>query len=656
MWQHIVQQITSIQKEPDSEMNSSSSTGESQVAQFPSVVDLPQVIDGVIVSGTHSASNETAAQPERQLIQGPVTLSIKTMIELPLGLLWCSILLLLMIRLLNIIVTASHNLLQPALFVILTVTILAAINIRRRFAVSWHIQPTSRNVSSDDQFAVPMNAARNRQRERGIGAVAQRLRQHVRTLPQQIGLVAGVLVPQARMRLPAPWQRVFHIFVVFTVLMMGLATPVEGKGSPLLAILTPDVEDLPPPVPNPEVAQLYAGQEIVYLGLSDPKGAALDATLARRFERDTGIRVKVIPRALSATENYATYQRLFQTQSTDIDVYALDIIWMKAFAPHLVDLGPKLGEIAEMHIAGVVQNSFVDGRLVAMPRADNLGLLYYRSDLLQAYGYSQPPQTWDELEEMARTIQAGERDGGNANFWGFVWQGAPYEGLTCNALEWIASQGGGALIEDGQVTINNTYAVQALQRAQRWVGTISPHDVTVAKEEDSRQIFQNGNAAFMRNWPYVYAALKNSNESGVSEKFAVAPLPRNAGQASVGAVGGDQLGVSIYSRHSDAAIEFVRYMTSPEVQKWRAVVGSYVPTIQSVQSDLEVRQMLPFLEQFQRTQRVIRPSDETGERYNQASTSVFVGVNRVLFGADATEIVPQVARDLQHDMSEPPIR
>jgi trehalose/maltose transport system substrate-binding protein len=397
----------------------------------------------------------------------------------------------------------------------------------------------------------------------------------------------------------------------------------------------------------------YAGQEIVYLGLADSKGAALDATLARRFERDTGIRVRVIPRALSATENYATYQRLFHTQSHDIDVYALDIVWMHAFAPYLVDLAPKLGEAAKAHVAGVVQNSVVDGRLVAMPRFDNLGLLYYRSDLLRAYGYDRPPQTWDELEEMARTIQAGERAGGNANFWGFIWQGAPYEGLTCNALEWIASQGGGTIIENGRVTIDNGHAVRALLRAQRWIGTISPQDVTVAKEEDSRQVFQKGNAAFMRHWPYAYASLRDSNTSAVPGKFDVAPLPHNLGQARVGVVGGDQLGVSSYSRHPDAAIEFVRYMTSPEVQKWRAAVGAYIPTIQAVQDDPEVHQMLPFLKQFQQTQRVTRPSDETGTRYYQASTSFFLGVNRVLFGADAATIVQQIEQDLRRDLPTP---
>ena len=112
---------------------------------------------------------------------------------------------------------------------------------------------------------------------------------------------------------------------------------------------------------------------------------------------------------------------------------------------------------------------------------------------------------------MAAKIQAGERAEGNQDFWGFVFQGKAYEGLTCDALEWVASSGGGTIVEmDGTISINNPQAVKAIQRAGEWVGTIAPLGVTGFAEEDSRAVFQAGNAAFHRNWPYVWS-LANSD-------------------------------------------------------------------------------------------------------------------------------------------------
>jgi trehalose/maltose transport system substrate-binding protein len=136
-----------------------------------------------------------------------------------------------------------------------------------------------------------------------------------------------------------------------------------------------------------------------------------------------------------------------------------------------------------------------------MPFNTELGVLYYRADLLQKYGYRNPPATWDELEKMAARIQAGERAGGNNNFWGYVWQGAAYEGLTCNAFEWQASYGGGSIIEpNGSITVNNPRTIEAMKRARRWIGTISPPSVIAFKEQDSRNVLHSGDAAFARDW------------------------------------------------------------------------------------------------------------------------------------------------------------
>src|SRR5205823_674100 len=151
-----------------------------------------------------------------------------------------------------------------------------------------------------------------------------------------------------------------------------------------------------------------------------------------------------------------------QGQSSDLDVMMIDVIWPGAFAPNLVDLGPKLGDAAKNHYEGIVANDTVGGKLVSMPWFGDFGMLFYRKDLLQKYNISAPPKTWDELEQQATMIVNGEK-ASNPNFTGFVFQANAYEGLTCNALEWIASSGGGNIIEeDKSVTINNPQAVAIL--------------------------------------------------------------------------------------------------------------------------------------------------------------------------------------------------
>jgi len=324
----------------------------------------------------------------------------------------------------------------------------------------------------------------------------------------------------------------------------------------------------------------------------------------------------------------------------------VDVIWPSSLAQHLVDLSPQLGDAAKQHYPAIVENNTVKGALVGMPWFGDFGMLYYRTDLLQKAGFSAPPKTWDELEQQSNKIVDGEK-AANPNFAGFVYQGNAYEGLTCDALEWTASAGGGTFVDSsGKVTINNPQAVAILNKMKGWVGTVSPRGVTSYQEEEARNAFQGGNAAFMRNWPYAYAN-GQKDDSPVKGKFDVAPLPAQSGSKPSGTVGGWQLSVSKYSKATDASIEFVRYATSPEVQSYRAVVGTYVPTIQAVADRPEVVTAMPFLKNLSSVDRVVRPSNALGERYNEGSTAIFQGVNQILNGQDASAVLPQVQRQLE---------
>jgi trehalose/maltose transport system substrate-binding protein len=398
-----------------------------------------------------------------------------------------------------------------------------------------------------------------------------------------------------------------------------------------------------PSVANAAEVKKYQGAKITFYG--DPVSGGLDVAMAAKFTEDTGVEVNVLPRPKDSTESFAMYKRFFQGKSADVDVVMLDVIWPGSFAEDLLDLGPKLGEAAKAHAASIVENNSVGGKLLAMPFFTDFPVLYYRSDLLQKYGIAAPPETWDELEQQAKKIQAGEK-AQHPNFAGFVWQGKAYEGLTCNALEWVFSHGGGQLLDGKKPTVNNPQVAKALARAKGWIGGISPAGVTGYEEEDARNVFQGGNAAFMRNWPYAYAA-GNSDGSLIKGKFDVALLPHEPGQKSGATIGGWEIGVSKYSKNPDAAIEFTRYLTSPEGQKFRALNGSFLPTIPAVQKDPEVVQAIPFIGKAKDVSLVARPSNNAGDRYNEVSIAFFQGVSQVLQGQDATKVLPQVEQRMQ---------
>ena len=166
------------------------------------------------------------------------------------------------------------------------------------------------------------------------------------------------------------------------------------------------------------------------------------------WSKQTGHKVEVVSTPNSATERLSFYQQILSAQSADIDIIQIDVVWPGMLANHLLDLRTVLAKNATQgYFQAQLDNATVAGRLVSMPWFTDSGLLYYRKDLLEKHGKS-VPQTWDELTATARTIQQAERDAGNANLWGYVFQGRAYEGLTCNALEWIGSQPGHAQRSD----------------------------------------------------------------------------------------------------------------------------------------------------------------------------------------------------------------
>ncbi|MFC7367321.1 MULTISPECIES: ABC transporter substrate-binding protein [Vreelandella] len=370
----------------------------------------------------------------------------------------------------------------------------------------------------------------------------------------------------------------------------------------------------------------------------------------RAWEEKTGHSVDVVSTPNSSTERLSLYQQILSANSSDIDVMQIDVVWPGLLANHLLDLSEVLGEDAAAgHFETIVTNNTIDGRLVAMPWFTDAGVLYYREDLLEKYDHD-VPTTWQELTEIAREIKEAERAEGNNRMQGFVFQGRAYEGLTVNALEWVASHGGGTIVDqDGEVTINNERAAEALDLAASWIGDISPEGVLNYTEEEARGVFQGGNAVFMRNWPYAWS-LAQSDDSDVRDKVGVTQLPAGGedGQSAAG-LGGWNLAVSRYSEHPELAADLVAFLTGEAEQKRRAIQASYNPTIDALYQDEEVLEAVPFFGTLYDTftNAVARPSAPTGDAYGRVSNAFFSTSHDVLSGSkDGAQAVSDLEGEL----------
>jgi len=371
------------------------------------------------------------------------------------------------------------------------------------------------------------------------------------------------------------------------------------------------------------------------------------------WAKKTGNTVRIVDMPVLVNDQLALHQLESKNQSTLADVIQIDVIWPGLLADDLIDLSSYVDESTlKQHFKAIVEANTVKGRLVGIPWFTDLGILFYRKDLLKKYELPVPTR-WAELAAIAKTIQEAERQNGNPNIWGFVWQGKAYEGLTCNALEWIASYGGGTIVnEHWQSTVYNPQAIKAINNAAKWIGSISPPEVLKYAEEETREkIFEKGNAVFMRHWPRTWAL--SQKVEILKDKVGVTMLPKGGASGQhASTLGGWQLSVSKYSKHQEIAIDLVLYLTSQEVQKKRAIEGSYLPTIKALYQDQEVLNKVPFFSQLEgileNNTMVARPSKVTGKQYDTVSRNFWSAVHSVLSGrANARDSLKRLSRKLR---------
>jgi trehalose/maltose transport system substrate-binding protein len=392
------------------------------------------------------------------------------------------------------------------------------------------------------------------------------------------------------------------------------------------------------------------------LGYTLSESRKLLDTSFSRYTQATGIPVRFLPAPQRKPERTDQYMAWLKAGAATPDIYQSDITEIGRLAEHMIDLRPYLAAEAREQIPALMAHYEIGGRLVAMPLFTDVTVLLYRTDLLAQAGYSRPPKTWDELETMAARIQQRQRSAGDQDFWGFAWPGRAEDDLLCFALELQATHGAGSIIEpDGEVSVNNPRTEQALLRARRWIGTISPRGVTAYAPADAGNLWFAGHAAFFRTWPHAYA-LSQDASSPIRGKVGIAPLP-SGGAGHFGTLGGWQLSVSRHSAHPREAAELVRLVIGRGEQQARAVQLSGLPPRLDLYEDEEVLRANPYFRDMRdilMRGAVVRPTAAAGAAYQDVAAAYTSAVHSVLTGkAEPKAALADLEQRLQRLLAAP---
>lgn len=301
------------------------------------------------------------------------------------------------------------------------------------------------------------------------------------------------------------------------------------------------------------------------------EGEAIRRQLEQFQALHPNIRVDVQSTPDAADHRHQLYVQWLNARGADPDVLQLDVIWAPEFAAAgwILDLDRFRPHVDDFFPATLTANRW-NGVLYALPWFVDVGMLYWRTDLM-----SHPPTDLDELRQLAAR---GMRE--HAIPFGFVWQGARYEGLVTVFLEQLGAFGGVIIDDHGRVAVDSESAVDALtyMRESIYVDPVVPAAVLTWQEEQVRLAFQNGQAVFMRNWPYAHALLQDPEQSRVAGRFGIAPMPAASGGSPTAALGGSVLAINANSGDSEAAYQLIEYLLEPAQLLDRArIVGQYPP-------------------------------------------------------------------------------
>jgi trehalose/maltose transport system substrate-binding protein len=320
----------------------------------------------------------------------------------------------------------------------------------------------------------------------------------------------------------------------------------------------------------------------------------------------------------SADQQRTQFIQRQQAKSDDCDVFSSDVIWTAEFASQkwLYDMTPYVQAQKSKYIGAPLETVHYADKYWGVPETSDAAFIYYRTDK----GGGAPPSTWQEV--YAKAKEQG----------GIVYQGAPYEGLTCDYLE-LAFAAGGTVLNDGgdKSTINSPENVKALQLMVDGIKNGSaPKAVTTYMEPETDQAWTSGRYGFMRNWTYAYAA-DNKGASKVKGKYKVAPLPSFEGGGKAGILGGHNSVISTYTKNPGLALKFADFYASPEFQKKLLLEFSQAAVIPDTYSDPDVKKAIPYAAELLQalSQAKARPVSAV---YPQISQAIYKNVNDALAG------------------------
>jgi multiple sugar transport system substrate-binding protein len=312
-----------------------------------------------------------------------------------------------------------------------------------------------------------------------------------------------------------------------------------------------------------------------------------------------GIRVKFQVGPHSSTQYHAVVTQRFKNKDTHMDVFFMDVIWPPEFANAgwCTDLTSRFSVQEQKNfLKGPVAANTYKEKIYGVPCYLGAGLFYYRKDLLQKYHFN-PPKTWEKMIEQGSDILDKEND---ETVHIYSAQFKQYEGLVCNMLEFIWSNGGSVIKKgSGRPSLDHQDVLYAISFVRdHIIGKASPRGAINYEEPESLELFIQGKAIFHRNWPYAWSVANNPKKSKIAGKVGVGMLPAFSGHYAASALGGWQFGINKFSKKPQEAWQFIQYMTSHRAQKVLALEAGLAPTRRSVYSDPDVQEKMPHLRAF----------------------------------------------------------
>ncbi|KAI8824160.1 uncharacterized protein EV422DRAFT_519143 [Fimicolochytrium jonesii] len=384
--------------------------------------------------------------------------------------------------------------------------------------------------------------------------------------------------------------------------------------------------------------------------------------LAQQWSDANGIDITIEwPQTLVSTDYAAVVSTYLKTHKPDYyDIYMIDVVWTGDYADFFVPLDKYIDQATLSSFnQDILRQDFVKGKHVALPWYADYGIFYYRQDLLDKY--NKPiPETWDEVEDAAKAILKGERieqAAGTAidkKLYGYLGQLDAYEGLTCNVVEWVKSVGRGDLMDaEGHVTVNNEGAKWIFNKMRSWINDdpyIIPGGSMVYREQTGLDDFAAGYAIFMRNWPFCIKALTEAKAfNNTARKWGFKRLPGRIAGQSAGTLGGWHLAISNHTQDEASAVKVLKWLTSPAIQKARAINHGLLPTDMALFQDQEVCTAIGHCDVFGNISVAARPSAASGGSYLSVSQRFYTSINEFLSGKNGAENIDTVLKALTID-------